>query len=66
MGFIYLIENIQSGKKYVGLTTRTTEVRWKEHLRHHREGIDIAIQKYGAKKSWLLFAVSSMSRSTLC
>ena len=49
MGFIYLIENIQNGKKYVGLTTRTTEVRWKEHLRHNRDVIDIAIQKHGAE-----------------
>ena len=47
MGFIYLIENKINNKKYVGLTTRTIDARWKEHLRHSEEAIDIAIDKYG-------------------
>lgn len=47
MGFIYLVENDINGNKYVGLTTRTVEVRWREHLRHSDEVLDKAIQKYG-------------------
>ena len=47
MGFIYLVENDINDNKYVGLTTRTIEVRWREHLRHNEEVLDKAIQKYG-------------------
>jgi hypothetical protein len=34
MGSIYLITNKINDKKYVGLTTRSIEIRWKEHCRH--------------------------------
>lgn len=47
MGFIYLVENDINDNKYVGLTTRTVEARWREHLRHSDEVLDKAIQKYG-------------------
>ena len=47
MGYIYLIENDVNNYKYVGLTTRTVEERWKEHIRHHTEVIGKAIQKHG-------------------
>ena len=47
MGIIYLIENQINHKKYVGLTTRNLEIRWKEHMRHSSQTIDKAIQKYG-------------------
>ena len=47
MGFIYLVENVINDSKYVGLTTRTVEARWREHLRHSDEVLDKAIQKYG-------------------
>lgn len=55
MGFIYKVTNTVDGKMYIGQTSRTIEVRWKEHLRDafgrneksffafHR-----AIKKYGA------------------
>lgn len=47
MGYIYLIKNDINEYKYVGLTTRTVEERWKEHLRHSSEVIGRAILKYG-------------------
>lgn len=47
MGIIYLVENQVNHKKYVGLTTRNLEIRWKEHTRHSSQAIDKAIQKYG-------------------
>jgi group I intron endonuclease len=31
MGFIYIIKNIINNKLYVGQTTRTIQIRWKEH-----------------------------------
>lgn len=47
MGFIYLIENDINDKKYVGLTSRNIEIRWKEHLRSNSQKIDKAIQVLG-------------------
>lgn len=47
MGSIYLITNKINDKKYVGLTTRSIEIRWKEHCRHSSQRIDEAIQEYG-------------------
>lgn len=47
MGFVYLITNDINDKKYVGITTRSIEARWKEHLRHNTEVIGKAIEKYG-------------------
>ena len=34
MGQIYFIKNTTNGKGYVGQTTRTLEIRWKEHLKN--------------------------------
>ena len=36
--FIYLITNKLTGKHYVGRTTRTIEVRWKEHIKCMNSG----------------------------
>ena len=47
MPLIYKITNCVNGKIYIGLTTRTLELRWKEHCRHNNQVIDKAIQKYG-------------------
>lgn len=43
---IYLITNNLNGKQYVGLTTRTSEERFREHLKGDSY-IDRAIRKYG-------------------
>lgn len=53
MGYIYKITNLINQKSYIGLTHRTPELRWKEHIditygekgrRHHLHN---AILKYG-------------------
>lgn len=31
-GYIYCITNNINNKKYIGLTTNTIEIRWKEHI----------------------------------
>lgn len=49
--FIYLITNKLTGKHYVGRTTRTIEVRWKEHIKCMNSGdqrhLYLAMRKYG-------------------
>ena len=53
VGFIYKITNISNNKVYVGQTSRSVNVRWKEHLRHsdeintHNRYFANAISKYG-------------------
>jgi group I intron endonuclease len=46
---IYVIENLESGKKYVGQTTRSVEQRFKEHCKSFSGCLMLknAIQKYG-------------------
>ena len=50
-GYIYLIENKINGKKYIGKTYRTIELRWKEHVKDAKRFPDRplykAILKYG-------------------
>ncbi len=52
MGFIYVVTNIINNKKYVGLTSKTIEERWKRHLydaniRKDDFYFHKAIRKYG-------------------
>lgn len=47
MAFIYKITNDINDKVYIGMTTRSIECRWKEHLRHSSQLIDAAIQRLG-------------------
>lgn len=53
MGCIYVITNQANGKKYVGQTTKTADVRFKEHIREARYNgsgsryLNNAITKYG-------------------
>ena len=50
-GYIYLIENKINGKKYIGKTYRSVDLRWKEHLRYYEKyperPLYRAIKKYG-------------------
>ena len=47
MGVIYKIQNRESGKIYVGQTTRTLEIRMQEHLRKVETYVERAIAKHG-------------------
>lgn len=64
MGFVYVISNAVNPKQYVGLTERSIEQRWNEHLRdtfrknpngtHYRDcAIHRAMRKYGAEYFWV-------------
>lgn len=47
MGYIYIIKNDVNNKVYIGQTSRSIEIRWKEHVRKGNQLIDRAIHKYG-------------------
>lgn len=47
MGIVYKIQHRESGKIYVGQTTRTLEIRMNEHLRHDDTYIEHALKKHG-------------------
>lgn len=51
IGIIYLIKNNINGKCYVGLTTKSIETRWKQHLKEAKKNnprpLYSSIRKYG-------------------
>ena len=53
MGFIYIIKNDINNHVYIGQTSRSVEIRWKEHVRHNNQIINLAIQKYGVEHFWI-------------
>jgi group I intron endonuclease len=67
-GFVYLITNKINGKKYVGLTQRTVDRRWKEHV-NRAAGCNYwlhkALTKYGANNFTCEAIVSSLSKEAL-
>lgn len=56
MGFIYKVTNKVNGKIYIGQTSRSVDVRWKEHIRDSSDKpssvycslLHYAVRKYGA------------------
>lgn len=46
-GSIYLIKNKVNGKKYVGQTIFSVDVRWKSHISSDKSVVSKAIKKYG-------------------
>lgn len=55
-GFIYIIRNTVNQKVYIGQTRTSVEQRWKEHLRHAKNGdqlINRAMKKYGTDKFYV-------------
>lgn len=53
MGFIYIIKNDINDKVYIGQTSRSIEIRWKEHIRTTTSIIYKAINKYGIEHFWI-------------
>lgn len=53
MGYIYIIKNDINDNVYIGQTSRSLEVRWKEHVRHTDQIIDKAIHKYGIEHFYI-------------
>jgi hypothetical protein len=52
--FVYVIKNIHNGKLYVGQTTKTPEIRWKQHVKDSQNvkrmwHFGLAIRKWGEK-----------------
>jgi len=68
---VYCIKNTINNKEYIGLTTRTVEQRWKQHIREsNKEGswewntpLGNAIKKYG-KDSFEVFVLEECSSET--
>lgn len=59
-GYVYLITNLLNGKVYVGKTTFTPEIRWREHIewsKTQRVYLSHAIKKYGLEN----FTVSTLA-----
>lgn len=55
-GFIYIIRNTINNKVYIGQTKTSVNQRWKEHLRHAKNGdqiINRAMNKYGIDKFYI-------------
>ena len=63
-GIIYKITNKINNKIYIGLTTRTLETRWKEHLRHSSQKIDIAINEFG-EENFIIEQIEECSNEML-
>jgi len=68
---VYCIKNTINNKEYIGLTTRTVEQRWKQHIREsNKEGswewntpLGNAIKKYG-KDLFQIFVLEECSSET--
>ena len=64
---VYLITNIMNGKRYVGWTSKSLEVRWRQHSRRNSNcfALQSAINKYG-RESFItetLFDVSTKEQA---
>lgn len=66
--YVYLIANLINGKFYIGRTTKSIDIRWKEHVRNHkikkknvRCYLYESMRKYGIEnfQIFLMFEVGS-------
>lgn len=70
--YAYLITNKISGKKYVGITGRTIEIRWRQHVNNAYRGdtsqraLYKAIVKYGVEAFIVEHVASGFSWQSLC
>jgi group I intron endonuclease len=67
--YLYLMTNTVNGKQYVGITTRTLEVRFHEHcfvaLRGRKTLIAAAIRKYGSDAFRIELLAEALDYTTL-
>ena len=68
---VYLVTNMQNGKQYVGITRRTVEERWSEHLQEARgsrsqRALSRAIRKYGVESFSVLGIANAEDWQSLC
>lgn len=71
-GYIYCIENLINGKKYIGYTKNDINTRWRQHLSktHHKEDnsiLHLAINKYGEDNFYIytLMVINSYNKDEL-
>lgn len=62
---LYEVRNTENSKVYVGITTKTVDARFKEHLWHSRKqaknyALYAAIRKYGADKFYVVHVASAL------
>lgn len=65
VGYVYCIENVLNGKRYIGITTRTIKERFAEHCKAESY-IGKAIRKYGVENFKLYELAVANSREELC
>ena len=69
LGYIYRIENKLNGKKYIGLTRKSIEERWGQHVRvanrYNKTYLHRAITKYGAGNFEIMWYASTWDMAYL-
>ena len=53
MGYIYIIKNDFNNKVYIGQTSRTIEIRWKEHVRKAGQMLHKIMLTHGIEHFWI-------------
>lgn len=60
---LYVITNTANGKKYVGITTKTAAIRWRQHLRRVAAGSGHALHRAIAKYGEEAFRVDAIAQA---
>lgn len=57
---LYIIKNVVTDRVYVGITTRPLQVRWSEHKRDAKAGVDRALYRAMRKHGAESFSIESV------